>query len=203
MTTALHRIFSRARLDDRQVNELVGLAHGIVADGVVTQQEAEYLQKWLVANSGVSNNPVVANLLQRVNQMLSDRVLDADESRDLLETLTKFSGGDFELGEVLKSSSLPLDEPPPEILFDQTRFCFTGTFAFGSRQECEDAVERRGATAGLLTLKTDYLVIGIYATESWIHSSYGRKIERAVELKEEGVPVSIIGEAHWVEFLSR
>ncbi len=203
MTTELHRIFSRARLDDRQVNELLGLAHGIIADGVVTQQEAEYLQKWLVANAGVSNNPVVANLLQRVNQMLSDRILDAEESRELLETLTKFSGGDFELGEVLKSSSLPLDEPPPEILFDQTRFCFTGTFAFGSRRECEDAVEKRGASAGSLTLKTDYLVIGTYATESWIHSSYGRKIERAAEMKEEGVPISIIGEAHWVEHLSR
>lgn len=203
MTTELHRIFSRARLDDRQVNELLGLAHGIIADGVVTQQEAEYLQKWLVANAGVSNNPVVANLLQRVNQMLSDRILDAEESRELLETLTKFSGGDFELGEVLKSSSLPLDEPPPEILFDQTRFCFTGTFAFGSRRECEHAVEKRGASAGSLTLKTDYLVIGTYATESWIHSSYGRKIERAAEMKEEGVPISIIGEAHWVEHLSR
>lgn len=202
MTSELHRVFSRARLDDRLVNELIGLSHGIIADGTVNQRETEYLQKWLVANVGASDNPIVANLLHRVNDMLRDGFLDADEAAELFETLRKFSGGDFELGELLKSTSLPLDSPPPEISFDQTRFCFTGTFAFGSRRDCEDAVERHGASAGSLTSKTDYLVIGTYATESWIHSSYGRKIERAVEMKHEGLPISIVGEAHWLEYVS-
>jgi len=202
MTTELHRVFSRARLDDRLVNELIGLSHGIIADGAVNQREAEYLQKWLVANVGVSDNPIVANLLHRVNDMLRDCVLDPEESAELLETLRRFSGGDFELGELLKSTSLPLDSPPPEISFDQTKFCFTGTFAFGSRRDCEDAVERLGASAGSLAMKTDYLVVGTYATESWIHSSYGRKIERAVEMKQEGSPISIVGEPHWLEYVS-
>lgn len=197
----IHRLFNRARIDDRQVNELLGLAHGIVADGVVTQTEAEFLQKWLVANSVVSDNPVVATLLTRVSEMLVDRYLATDESRELLETLRNFAAGDFELGEILKATRLPIDNPQPELEFDGSRFCFTGTFAFGSRRDCEDAVVARGGEVGSLVQSTRYLVIGVYATGSWVHSSFGRKIERAVDWRDHGLPISIVTEEHWVAAL--
>lgn len=197
----LHRLFNRARIDDRQVNELLGLAHGIVADGVVTQAEAEFLQKWLAANSVVSDNPVVATLLARVNEMLVDRYLDAEESRELLETLRLFSAGDFELGETLKATRLPIDTPQPELKFEGSRFCFTGTFAFGSRRHCEEAVVARGGEVGSLVQSTRYLVIGIYATDSWAHSAFGRKIERAVDWRDRGLPISIVSEEHWATAL--
>jgi NAD-dependent DNA ligase len=199
MSEALHHMFNRARLDDRLVNELIGLARGITADGMVNLAEAEYLQKWLVANIEVRANPVIANLLERINRMLSDNILDADEARELLDTLHRFSGGNFELGELLKSSSLPFDAPAPDIIFDNRRFCFTGTFAFGSRTECEAKALELGGIAGPLTMKTDYLVIGIYATDSWAHSAYGRKIEHAVEMQSNGVPIKIVGEQYWRE----
>lgn len=197
----LHRLFNRARIDDRQVNELLGLAHGIIADGVVTQTEADFLQKWLVANRAVSDNPVVATLLARVNEMLVDRHLAADESRELLESLRHFSAGDFELGEVLKATRLPVDNPQPELAFGGSRFCFTGTFAFGSRRDCEDAVLARGGAVGSLVQSTRYLVIGIYATDAWAHSSFGRKIERAVGWRDRGLPISVVSEEHWVAAL--
>ncbi len=201
MAQQLHQLFNRARLDDRQVNELLGLSHGIIADGAVSLEEVQYLQKWLVANTAVKDNPVVSNLLVRINDMLADNVLEADEAKELFETLQQFSGGDFEIGELLKSSTLPLDQPQPEISFDKTNFCFTGTFAFGTRKHCEDAVAGRGAAAGSLTAKTNYLVIGVYATDSWAHSSYGRKIEKAVEMKKKALPIRIIGEQHWAQCL--
>lgn len=201
--TRLHRLYSRARLDDRQVNELLGLANGIIADGAVLQNESEFLQRWLVAHVEASNNPVVKLLLDRVNDVLADRHLDSEEAAYLFETLTRFSAGDFEIGEVLKSTSLPLDEPPPEIRFRGRRFCFTGTFAFGSRRQCEEEIAERGGMAGSLLKGTSYLVVGIYATESWAHSTFGRKIEKAMEMKAEGLPISIIGEQHWVAQLKQ
>jgi NAD-dependent DNA ligase len=97
----------------------------------------------------------------------------------------------------LKATSLPLDVPAPEIRFEDTDFCFTGTFAYGCRDDCDRVVENLGGRCGSLTLKTDFLVIGIYATGSWIHSPYGRKIERAVEMKEAGDSIRIVGEQHW------
>ena len=198
MIEELHRIYGKARLNDRQINELIGLAHGLIADGGVNQSEAEYLQKWLVVNREASENPVTANLLCRVNAMLADGVLDVEESKELYETLRKFSGGNFELGELQKSCELPLDTPLPEVVCTDRNFCFTGTFAFGTRKDCEAAVTRKGGRCGSLNQKTNFLVIGVYATESWKHSSYGLKIEKAVSMKREGMPISIISETHWL-----
>lgn len=199
MSEELHRIFGKARLNDRQVNELVGLARGLIADGMVNRAEAEYLEKWLVANRDVSTNPVTANLLSRVHSMLSDGIFGEDEAKELFETLRKFTGGDFELGEVLKACELPLDQPPPAISCLRKDFCFTGTFAFGSRKDCERAVQNLGGRCGPLTQNTDFLVVGIYATGSWKHSSYGLKILRAVEMKQKGIPIAIVSETHWVD----
>ncbi|MEZ0137332.1 MAG: BRCT domain-containing protein [Candidatus Reddybacter sp.] len=197
----LTRVFGRARIDDRLVNELVGLARGILADGKVDQAEAEYLEKWLIANGGVAGNPIIATLLARIEVMLKDGLLDATESQELFDSLSSFVGGDFEAGELLKSTSLPFDDPAPLVDVVGSRFCFTGTFAFGTRRICENEVVDRGATAGILTSKTDYLVVGIYATDTWAHSSYGRKIESAVAFRDKGKKVAIIGEAHWLESL--
>jgi NAD-dependent DNA ligase len=194
-------MYSRARIDDRQINELIGLAHGISADDIVNQKEAEVLQKWLAANADASGNPVVMTLFKRVDEMLRDNVLDAEESQELLDLLVKLCGGDFELGELLKSSRLPLDDPPPRIRFGGRRFVFTGTFAYGPRRECENAVVNRGGEVGRLNQSTDFVVVGVYATASWAHSSFGRKIEQAVDLRERGFPVSIVSEAHWYDNL--
>jgi hypothetical protein len=49
---------------------------------------------------------------------------------------------------------------------------------------------------------TRYLVIGAYATESWAHSSFGRKIEKGVDMRASGVPIAIVGESHWAEHLT-
>lgn len=199
----ISKLFNRARVDDRQINELIGLCHGIVADGEVNLREVEYLQKWLAANTVAAQNPIVATLYERVKTVLKDGDLDSEESVELFETLKQFTGSeDWEMGELLKSGTLPLDAPPPTIQFKDRNFCFTGTFAFGSRNDCEKAVADKGAVAGSLTAKTNYLVIGVYATDSWAHSSYGRKIEKAVGMKEKGHLIAIVHEPYWAEMLA-
>lgn len=193
----LRNMYGRARIDDRQVNELIGLAHGMISDGSVNQAEAEYFYKWLAANKDATDNPVVGLLFERVREYLIDDVLDDEEAAELLQTLTAFTGGDFELGEAQKSSSFPLCSPAPTVDFPDRRFCFTGTFGYGSRSACERAVESLGATAGSLTQATNFLVIGVYSTDSWAHSSFGRKIEKAVTMREKSGTISIIDEEHW------
>ena len=74
-------------------------------------------------------------------------------SHELLETLNRFVHRDFELGESLKATSLPLNDPEPDLVFPEHRYCFTGTFTFGQRKQCEQAVIDRGGTAGSLTQK--------------------------------------------------
>lgn len=194
----LHRLYSRARLDDREVNELIGLAHGMVAHGAITKDDVDYLHKWLVAHVAATANPVVLSLLRRIDRILAHGDVNPEEAHEIFELLQRFAGGDFETGETLKATTLPFDVPQPRIRFAEARFCFTGTFAFGVRRECEAAVEAKGALCGSLNHDTGYLVIGIYATDAWIHSAFGRKIEKAVAMRDNGVPIAIVGEQHWV-----
>ncbi|WP_342151063.1 BRCT domain-containing protein [Methylorubrum sp. SB2] len=197
-TAVLNRICAE-RIDDRQIAEVIGIAHGIIADGVINQSEVEYLQKYLSTREHVTRNPVVRLLKDRVDCVLADGIVDADEATDLMATLTAFAGGDFELGEATKATSLPLCAPAPVMAFRNAPICFTGTFAFGTRSTCEDAVRTLGASPGSLTMKTRYLVIGAYATDNWSQSAFGRKIEQAVAWRKAGKPIHIVGEAHWVE----
>lgn len=193
--------FSNDRIDSRQIDELIGLARGLVADGQINQAEVEFLQKWLVANGSVSDHPLLSVLYRRVNEILHDGVVDEEEKAELLDTLNRFSNRDFEIGETLKSTTLPLCAPAPTLSFEGMNYCFTGTFNYGQRKACESAVTAKGASAGSLTHKTNFLVIGVYATDSWKHSSFGNKILKAAEMRAEGRPIRIVSEEHWVRHL--
>lgn len=192
---------SADRINSRQIDELIGLARGLLADEKIDQSEVECLQKWLAANAAISDQPLIRTLYKRINEILRDGVVDADESSDLFETLNHFVHRDFELGETLKATSLPLNVPAPDLVFPGHRYCFTGTFTFGQRKQCEQAVMDRSGTAGSLTQKTQFLVIGTYATESWKHSSFGNKISQACDWRDSGIPIAIVSEAHWNRYL--
>jgi NAD-dependent DNA ligase len=201
MDDTLQNRLNADRLQSRQVDELIGLARGLTADGTISEAEVLFLQRWLVSNLAISQQPLISSLYQRVGEILADGVAEQEECADLFAALNAFAAGEFELGEVMKSTSLPLCEPPPAVAIPESCFCFTGTFSFGQRKHCEQAVMERGGTIGSLTRKTDFLVVGAYATESWKHSSFGNKILKAAEMRGSGIPVSIISEQHWTASL--
>lgn len=201
-TDHLHNVYGNERISVRQIDELIGIARGLCADGVLNDAEIEFLQKWLAASADLSGQPVITRLYQLVDEILRDGFVDDDERTLLFETLKGLGDTTFELGEVLKPTTLPLCSPPPDVSFLDMRFCFTGTFNLGRRQDCERAVEERGGYAGSLTHDTNYLVIGAYVTDSWRHSSFGNKIVKAVEMRDtKYVPISIVSEQHWATYL--
>lgn len=190
--------FGRPRLDDRQIDELIGIARGILADASLNDREVEFLHRWLGSNLHITENSLIAKLYERIQEILADGIIDSEERADLISTLTAFCQPDFEIGEALKASTLPFDSPLPEVLFPTKRFCFTGTFVFGSRRKCKEVTADRGAEEGPLTQKTDFLVVGEYATDSWKHSTFGLKIEKAATYRDEKrLPIAIIPEKHW------
>jgi NAD-dependent DNA ligase len=191
----------RDRITSRQIDELIGIARGLAADGRINVTEIEFLQKWLAANLDISAQPLIGTLYRRVNEILVDGVVDDEEHAELLDTLERFSSRDFELGETLKATTLPLCSPAPTLTFTDKAYCFTGTFTYGQRKHCEQAVIDRGGRASGLTQKVDFLVVGAYATESWKHSSFGNKILQACEWRERDLPIRIVSEEHWVRHL--
>jgi NAD-dependent DNA ligase len=199
----LNQYFNAARLNDRKIDELIGLCKGVLADGEVSQFEVEFLQQWLRNNQDISEHWPANVLYQRIEEMLADNVLDFEEQKELLQTLMDLTGEPTIHGSVNSmSTSLPLTTPDPEIDFEGRIFCLTGKFVTGTRKQCESLVlDRNGSLKKSPTRDTDFLVIGVVGSTDWIHSTHGRKIERAVELKESGTNIAIVSEKHWVRFL--
>ncbi|MFP4610647.1 MAG: BRCT domain-containing protein [Thiohalophilus sp.] len=192
--------FNRKSIDDRQIDTLIGLSKGVLADGKVDQIEAEFLQNWLAQSRQVTDNPIILNLLEKVDSMLSDGVLDQEESDELMGLLQKISGEKSELGELAKTSSLPVNKPMPDIVFEGNYFLFTGTCAFGTRKQCQEAVKSLGGlNAKGVTKSLNFLILGTYVTDSWAHETFGRKIEKAIDYRDKGVPLAIVTEAHWAK----
>lgn len=192
--------YNRKDIQDRQLDTFIGLAKGLTADGTVNQAEAEVLFSWLIQSTQrENNNPIFDNLLIKVQDMLEDGVLDQDESAELFGLLSDLAGGKSAVGELGKSSSLPIDKPLPSIAFAGKSFLFTGTCAYGTRKQCQAAIESLGGVlANSVTRDLDYLILGTYVTDSWAHETFGRKIEKAMEYRDKGVPLAIISEEHWL-----
>lgn len=196
----LERRYSAKRLNDRAIDELIGLSRGIIADKSVNQHEAEFLQSWLNINISYCHDPIVNQLFFRIKEMLVDGILDQEERQELHQILAEFTGESTVTHCNELSTSLPLCSPPPKIEFPTMTFCFTGKFAYGPRKICEEVIlERGGKTAGNVSGKVDYLVIGTFCSTDWLHTSYGLKIKKAAEMRETGFPIGIISEDHWAQ----
>lgn len=76
------RFYNRKQRIDRDLDELVGLAKGMAADGVVSQAEADFLASWLRRNNEVCNHGAALLLYNRVAEMLSDHHLDTEEQAE-------------------------------------------------------------------------------------------------------------------------
>lgn len=51
-----------------------------------------------------------------------------------------------------------------------------------------------GEVSENMTSKTDFLIIGAEGNPCWAYACYGRKVERAVELRKSGANVLIVHE---------
>src|SRR5690606_39920010 len=63
--------------------------------------------------------------------------------------------------------------------------------------------ERNGQIGASISKKIHYLVVGSIGNDQWLHSTYGTKIKKAVELREAGAPLSIVSEEHWQKAVFR
>lgn len=190
------------RIEDRDISELIGIARGLVADGEVNEQEADFFVQWLKEHSHLTCWPFDV-LNRRIVTMLEDGVIDAEERAELCSILKGLIGEKPVVEQVTSlASTLPLTQPVPQIVFEGKTFCFTGKFAFGQRKDCEAAVVRMGGQhQSKVTTRLDYLVIGFLGNEDWMHSSFGRKIQQALDFNARGRNIAIVSEDAWAQAL--
>jgi NAD-dependent DNA ligase len=182
---------------------MLGLAKGILADGQVQPEEVHLISAWLDAHPGAWSSWPGNILADRLRTILADGQISDIERRDLHELLTDLVGGRAGIiGTENAASKLPLDKPAPTIKFPKRVFVLTGKFAFGPRSICEESTEAAGGVCeAAITRRTNYLVVGTFGSRDWIQTSHGRKIEKAMEYRNSGQSVAIVGEDHWAESL--
>jgi hypothetical protein len=186
---------------DRSVSEMLGLLKGILADGIVTPREVMHLANWILANVEADAGWPLDVLAFRVSMALEK---DPDERtceelavffRQLVHPGTEAPGRN-------PSTALPLTHPLPALEFAGRCYVFTGKFDFGSRRSCEEQVTLRGGVCKeAVGRTTDVLVIGNLGSRDWMQTSFGRKIEMAVQQQRNGRPVAIVSEQHWIACL--
>lgn len=198
MTSEAHKL-------RRSCESLLGICTGIIADDALNEREVRFLDLWLQDNADISTVWPGEVIARRIREVLADGIVTGEELDHLKQTIAELIGGTLQetgaLGGI--STRLPLnDDRAIPVNFQNTAFCFTGNFLYGTRAACERAVMQRGAMAfDGIRKNLEYLVVGTMVSEDWANSSHGRKIEKAVEYQGKGCPILIISEQHWVKYL--
>lgn len=197
--------FDRKRLIDRGMDEFIGICKGIIFDGVVVYEEARNLLIWLENNREVANKWPANELHAKLSVMLDGGALNSEDEGLLLAFLSGVTGKPEVMMEGDNASmTLPLCSPAPEVFFEGAVFVISGNLKLGSRKEVVNLIESLGGEVVLKNVRmdTNFLVIGDIGSKAWLHSTHGKKIERAVELRDEkNTGINIISEEHFAKHL--
>ena len=190
-----------------EIQVLQGILHGIMADDHVSMTEATQLQRWVDEHDHLKGTYPYDELESILLAVLADRIIDDDEQemlRRFFEDFIQYSfakrirkEGDRIRAELTKERTLPaICAACPEIAFNAKSFTFTGSSMKAKRTDIAKHVERLGGVfIPNLSQKTDFLVVGAGGNPCWAFSCYGRKVEKAAELRKEGHSITIVHES--------
>lgn len=184
---------------------LTGIITGIVADGHLHDMEVQLLSAWISSNPEVTQSWPGSAIARHIAEALQDGVITPEERSHLLETLQQMVGSDFsETGSATSEvAALPFDATMTHPLH-ASRVCLTGGFLYGTRNACEKLAAKVGSIpVASVSKKLHYLIVGTNISPHWVNTSYGLKIMRAMELRQEGHPISILREKDWLDAIQR
>lgn len=189
--------YDKTTADLQRLHAIVG---GIVADGNISEDELRGLSTWLLDHEHLKTCWPYDEIDSLVTSVMADRKIDEQEHKVLIDFFSEFVAILDDRTIVSPSISvggtiIGLCAVCPEIEFEGSKFCFTGASSRYTRSQLSDTVTRLGGeVVPSLSAKVKYLVIGADGNPCWAYACYGRKVEKAVELRKAGVRVLIVHE---------
>ncbi len=194
---------------------LHGFLHGIISDGVITEEEIISLKKWMDIHDGNKNRWPYREIYGLIETVMEDGKISEIEH----ESMMKFFRNFVEIRNVsyLKDDTLYINKfmnsnapvlktvddiirKDIKIVFKNRVFIFTGQMRSGKRGHMEKILLGLGGKSrNIVNKKTDYIVVGSLSNRCWTYSTYGRKIEKAMELNNLGADIKFIDEEDFLK----
>ena len=185
---------------ERGLSEMIGLVRGVIADGVVSTDEAGRLASWTREHPEVATRWPANLLARRLEQIFRDGRLDSRERKHLSAMLGQLAENPEGLGTGFRAATdLPITRPEPEIVFEGTTFVFAGEMAFGPIRACEREVEELGGRCErVVSRRTDVVVIGALSALDWCQTGFGSVVDEVVQHRARGAEIAVVSEDHWI-----
>jgi hypothetical protein len=189
--------FDKVTTDMQRLHAMVG---AIASDGRVTERELRELSSWLADHDHLKKCWPYDEIESLVTKVMADGKLDEVEHHQVHGFFSEFTAlydNRTIVSPVLSEGHglTGLCAVCPEISFEDATFCFTGESSKYSRAGFIDLVSSLGGkTLGAVSAKLNYLVIGTDGNPCWAYACYGRKVEKAVELRKQGKQIVIVHE---------
>jgi NAD-dependent DNA ligase len=182
------------------IQQLHGLLGGVVADGIISEDELRGVQSWMEENKQLKKRWPYDEIESLVASVLADGSVDEVEHKMLMSFFAQFAQmlDDKTLSNpyILTDSTLKgVCANSPEIIFQGSRFCLTGASSRYARNVfAEKITALGGSVVGSVSQKLNYLIIGGDGNPCWSYACYGRKVEKALELRKAGAEIVIAHE---------
>lgn len=194
LTSIKHRELTKS------MQTLLGICTGISSDNQINDQEIHFLVTWLSQYEDVAKLWPAEIIAQRVKKILSDGKITQDEREHLLDTIKQITGNYFHQTGSVEPETIGFQFDKPIIDFKKAIICLTGEFITGTRNRCLAIIENTGCKiSDSVTKKVTHLIVGHNTSPSWKYESFGLKIQKAIELRNNGHPIFIISEQHWID----
>jgi len=189
--------FSEATADLQRLHALLG---GVASDGVISERELRGLSDWLSEHEHLKKCWPYEEVASLITGVLADKKITDVEHELLKEFFGEFVPilDDRTITSpklVVKGALVGLCAVCPDITFSEKIFCFTGTSSKYTRAEFSNVIRNLGGeVANSVSTNLDYLIIGADGNPCWAFACYGRKVEKAIELRRAGAQLLLVHE---------
>jgi len=192
------------QIDEGVINENVffGFLKGIASDDVVNINEVDALLNYVGGRAWerneIGSDPRVIEVLKVASLAIQDGKIDAEESAELCEYITRVVGDSYADTGISEQADVPqLDGTVlslNDIKFQGNEFCMTGNFGVPKSIIGKAIAARGGSVNRAIRSTTRYLILASSGSEHYVTSNAGTKILTAVKMREDGKPIEFVME---------
>lgn len=184
----------------RDMQRLHALLAGVTADKTILLSELTGIRSWLHEHEHLKKCWPYDEVESLIAAVTEDKMISAEEHKMLMGFFRQFLSIQDDKTIInpsfLKEGSISgVCAVCPDIKFSEAVFCVTGESHTYSRGEFGALIDKLGGfLSSTITQSVDYLIVCADGNPCWAYACYGRKVEKAIELRKKGSKIMIVHE---------